>query len=274
MAKTTLEFEGPSFTDADLRAIRRLDKVKSLGLWNTAVTDDGCRELARARALDEISILSDILSGRVLEILAQLPALRSLQIHHGPLIGDDGARSLAECTGLRELYLNETAITDQSLAAIGSLRDLWSLALDDTSVSDAGCEALSGMPRLSLLLLNRTRVTGAGLASLPNNDHFHLHLDQTPVTDAGVIALAERLSNLKLISLGQTNVGDAAARALAKLPRLNVVLFSETKVTDDGLSAFSGHPSLEQIDVEGCAVSKSAVDALKASVRRLTVYGP
>jgi hypothetical protein len=122
--------------------------------------------------------------------------------------------------------------------------------------------------------LNCTRVTGHGLASLRDNKHFNLYLDGTPATAEGVVALAGRISNLMLISLNQTNVGDRAARALAKLRHLNDVRLSHTKLTDEGLAAFSGHPSLEAIHVEGCAVTKAAVKALKKSSRHLTVYGP
>jgi hypothetical protein len=274
MNETALEFEGPSFTDAELRALPNFDKIEMLALWDTAVTDAGCRELLRARALVEVSIISDQVTGDVLQVLAQLPALRSLQIHRGPRIGDDGLRYLSDCVGLRELYLKETAITDRGLLAIHKLPQVWSLMLDATAVSDEGCAALAGMQHLSLLSLNRTRVTGHGLANLRDNEHFNVYLEGTPATDDGVIAIAQRISNLKLISVNQTTVGDRAARALAKLQRLNDVRFSHTKLTDDGLAAFSGHPFLEVIYVEGCAVSKAAVSALKKARRRLTVYGP
>ena len=92
MNETALEFEGPSFTDAELRALPNFDKIEMLALWDTAVTDAGCRELLRARALVEVSIISDKVTGALLQVLAQLPALRSLLIHRGPRIGDDGLR--------------------------------------------------------------------------------------------------------------------------------------------------------------------------------------
>jgi hypothetical protein len=274
MDETALEFEGPAFTDAELKALPNLDLVEVLALRDTAVTDHGCRELLRARALVEVSIISDTLSDIVLQVLAQLPALRSLQIHRGPRIGDDGVRHLSRCAGLRELYLKETAVTDKGLMEIHELPQVWSLVLDDTTVSDEGCAALAEMQQLSLLSLNRTHVAGYGLAALRDNEYFNVYLEGTPAGDEGVIALAQRLSNLKLISLCKTGVGDSAARALAKLPRLNDVRLSHTKLTDEGLVAFSGHPHLDAIYVEGCAITESAVKALKkASPRRLTVYG-
>ena len=276
MEETALEFEGPAFTDAELKALPNLDKVEMLALLNTAVTDNGCRELIRAHALVEVSIISDTLSDNVLLVLAQLPALRSLQIHRGPGISDDGIRYLSRCTAVAELYLKETAVTDKGLMEIHKLPQVWSLVLDDTTVSDEGCAALTEMPQLSLLSPElRTRVVGHGLSALRDNEFFNVYLEGTPARDEGVIALAQRISNLKLISLNQTSVGDLAARALAKLPRLNDVRLSHTKLTDVGLAAFSGHPHLDVIYVEGCAITKSAVKALKKATRRgLTVYGP
>jgi hypothetical protein len=275
MDETTLEFEGPAFTNADLKAVPNLDEVERLTLWDTAVTDEGCRELTRARALVEVSIGSSALSDDVLQVLAELPALRSLQIHRCPKMSDRGVRYLSRCVGLRELYLKETAITDHGLMAIHRLSQLWSLILDDTIVSDEACAALTEMPRLSLLSLKRTRVVGHGLSLLRDNDQFHVYLEGTPATDEGVIAIARRISNLELISLNQTNVGDRAAGALSKLQRLNDVRFSHTRLTDEGIAAFSGHPFLDVIYVEGCAVTKAGAKALrKGSPRELTVYGP
>ncbi len=134
------------------------------------------------------------------------------------------------------------------------------------------------MQQLSLLSLNRTRVVGHGVAKLRDNEHFNVfnvYLEGTPATNEGVIALAQRMSNLKLISVNQTTVGDRAARALSKLQRLNDVRLSHTKLTNEGLASFSGHPFLDVIYVEGCAVTMAAVKAVKkASPRELTVYGP
>src|ERR1043166_1463916 len=177
MDETTLEFREPSFTDTDLKALPNLEKVETLTLVDTAVTDEGCRELLRARALVEIAIISDKISDNALGVLAQLPALRSLQIHRGPRIGDVGLHYLSGCVGLRELYLRETAITDYGLSAIAKLPQVWSLILDDTAVSDEGCAALADMPQLGLLSLNRTRVAGHGVAKLRDNEHFNVYLE-------------------------------------------------------------------------------------------------
>jgi hypothetical protein len=245
-----------------------------LALWDTSVTDFGCRELLRARSLVEVSITGDMLTDELLRVLAQLPTLRSLQIHRGPRIGDEGLGYLSGCIGLRELYLKETAISDRGLLAIRDLPQVWSLILDDTAISDESCVALADMQQLSLLSMNRTHVVGHGLAKLCDNEHFNIYLEGTPTTDEGVIALAQRISNLKLISLNQTKVGDSAAQVLSRSLRLGDVRFSHTNLTDKGLAAFTNHPSLEVIYVKGCDVSKVAVSSLKKARGELTVYGP
>lgn len=266
------EFRGHGFTDAKLKTLP-VERMRNLALFNTAVTDNGFGELRRAQLLAEIDISSDILSDAVFQVLSQLPALRSIFIRRGPRIEDRGLRHLTDCIELRELYLQETSITDKGLKTVSKLPQVWSLLLDDTKVSDEGCAALAEMPELELLSLNRTRVTGHGLAALRDTS-WDIYLEGAPVTDEGVVAFSERMTNLKVISLSETGVGDAAALALARLPRLDDVRLSHTKITDEGVAAFSRHPTLAVIYLEGCSVSKGAASALKKARRRLTIYGP
>ena len=270
-----LELEGREVTDAKLKAIRSLDRVEILSLLDTSITDEGFAELTRAKSLAHISITSNLLSNFALDVLSRLPSLRSLLIGRCPHIDDEGLRHLSKCSELNELYLEATAISDKGLSYIGELPNVWSLILDDTRVTDDGCAKLAGMPNLSLLSLSRTRVVGHALARLRDNEHFHVYLEETPATDDAVVALAEQLSNLQLISLSGTRVGDNSARALAPLQHLNDVRLSGTLITDVGLAAFNGHPYLDVIYVDRCNVSSAAVQAVKkASPRRLTVYGP
>jgi hypothetical protein len=275
MNDITLELEGPSITDAELRALPDLENAEMLVLRNTSVTDGGCRELLRARSLVEVSILSDIITDEVFQVLAQLPALRSLQIHRGPKVGDKGLSYLSGCVGLRELYLVHTAITDRGLMAIHRLPQVRSLMLDDTSISDDGCAGLGEMTKLCILGLRHTQVTGHGLSKLCDNEHFTISLDGTPATDEGMVAMAQRVSKLQTISVNHTTVGDPTARAFSKLKCQNVVHFSHTKVTDEGLAFFFGHPFLDTIDVKGCDVTIATIRAIKkASPRDLYVNGP
>lgn len=268
-----LEFVGKRFTDRKLKRFSDLHRVEQLSLIETSVTDAGFEELRRAHSLKEIVILSDRLTDAALEVLSGLPALKSLQIHHGPKIGDRGLAHLTKCVKMRELYLIDTDISDDGLRYIGELPELWSLWLKGTRVTDAGCEELTGLYRLGLLGLDATKVTGRGLALIPDNKGLSIYLDETPASDEGVVALAANLSNLKDISLVGTDVGDAAARALSKLEHLNSVRLSETNVTDEGFLAFANHPALEEIQVEGCAVTAEAASFLKkASPRQLEIY--
>jgi internalin A len=272
--RTVVEFKGKAFTDDRLKSIPGLVQLRRLSLWDTSVTDDGIAALACTESLVEISISSDRITGKSVQILSELPSLRSLLIHRGPRVGDEALVKLSKCGELRELYLSETLVTDRGLSDIGSFPYLWSLDLSGTAISDEGCAALKGMPQLGLLNLSRSRVTGIGLAGLHDNEHFSIILEGTPATDGSVEAIAEWFSNLQLISLNDTRVGDRAARALSRLQRLYDARLSGTDVTDDGITAFIGHPSLEALYIERCSISPEAVQALKKARRRLTIYGP
>lgn len=71
-----------------------------------------------------------------------------------------------------------------------------------------------------------------------------LDLSGTAITDAGVDRLAREFPRLRVLRLGQTSIGDDAARSLASLSELAMLDVHITGVTADGLSAVAGVGSL------------------------------
>lgn len=269
-----LECGGPEFADSDLRAVPEIETLQFLSLYDTSVTDAGIRHLQTARCLEEIHVTSDLLTDESLAVICELPKLVSLLISRAPRITDGGLQSLKKRPHLRELYLANTSVGDNGLKYLEGLNTLWSLDLAGTQVTDRGVKELSSLRALSLLTLSGTAVEGPGLAYLRNNENLGLCLDQTAVNDQGVQQFTSRLTQLKHLDLSHTAITDLAAPAIAALNRLNVLKLAGTSISDAGLSAFHNHPNLEGLDVEGCALSRSAILALKKSSRRLTIYGP
>ncbi len=98
---------------------------------------------------------------------------------------------------VRGLYY--AAVTDAGLArlvhlkGLTNLKELW---LDDTQVTDAGLIHLKGMTSLRALWLNGTQVTDDGLVHLKGLTSLQgLWLNGTQVTDAGVQDLQKALPN-------------------------------------------------------------------------------
>ena len=106
---------------------------------------------------------------------------------------------------------------DEHLAKLTAVSSgLVDLNLGATSITDAGTATLGKMPRLRKLWLNGTGITDAGLDALQSLENLeYLNLYGTEVTDAGLRKLAG-LKKLKKLYLWQTKVTPAAVSEFRK----------------------------------------------------------
>ena len=103
-------------------------------------------------------------------------------------------------TGLRELYLNNTRVTDAELVHLRGLTRLYRLSLQNTKVTDAGLVHLSGLTGLRTLSLDGTQVTDTGLTHLQGLAQLQwLDLSNTRISEAGVAQLQKALPNCRII---------------------------------------------------------------------------
>jgi hypothetical protein len=121
---------------------------------------------------------------------------------------------------------------------------------------------LAQLPEVRALLLDGTDVDGAALATLQLR-LTRLYLAHTAVDDAAVAALVERYPGLEAIDLEDTGVGDAGARALARLRGLHAVNLGATQLTDDGGAALGALGQLEIADLGTTRVGAKTVAALR-----------
>ena len=130
-----LWLENSDITDAGLKNLRGLTKLRELNLRCTRVTDEG------------------------LEHLAGLTNLEALYLD-ATQVTDAGLRHLESMKKLRSLGLSETQVTDAGLRDLQGLTTLELLYLDGTQVTDAGLEYLSGSANLRELILKSYHVSG------------------------------------------------------------------------------------------------------------------
>jgi Leucine-rich repeat (LRR) protein len=252
--------------------VTALERWRSLSLYNTSVTDEGIRTLSQASGLEEIHVVSDLLTDDCMPAVCSLPRLRSLLFDGVPGVTDRGIAALTNVRDLRELYLNGTQLTDRGLRHVAHLKDLWNLCLNDTRVSDEGVRLFGSLQSLNLLSLERTKVTGRTFASVVNNDCFSLYLGGAEVDDDGVRVITERLTNLMRLDLSGTRITDRSVPYLARLPKLNDVRLRHTDISDEGLQVLFNHPSLEAIYLQGTKVSDFGIGKLMRTLPKLTVY--
>ena len=143
----TLSIGGAPFNDACLEPLAKLTNLRTFGLYNTSITDQGVARLPLVP-----------------------PRLESL-ILFGPTIGDTSVEKLAESaarqdTRLKRLALNGCHIGDAGLEKLAALNGLDALYLSGTYVTDDGLKHLHRLSKLKLLDLTNTKVTAAGVAGL------------------------------------------------------------------------------------------------------------
>jgi Leucine-rich repeat (LRR) protein len=161
-------------------------------------------------------------------------------------IDDDGLRHI-EHLPLRELWLQETNITDASAAVLSQIRTLEFLQLNATSLSDVFLVELESLPELENLGLRGTRITSSGMKYLARHPKIKkLYVYHTDIDDSGVMSLVD-CNSLTYLDLASTKVTDQVFQHLAKLPNLEKVdLHANRAVTTEAVLAFeAAHPQCD-----------------------------
>ena len=150
--------------------------------------------------------------GRAIELLADLPNLRSLNVD-GTQFSDEHAAAVGQLDSLESLVLSNTPISDTALEKLAGLSELSTLHLVGTGVTDAGMPALARVRSVEILDLSRTKVTKnlAPLREMP--DLKHLLLENLTLDAAALNAIA----NFPAITRVTLREATYPAEALAQL---------------------------------------------------------
>ena len=101
---------------------------------------------------------------------------------------------------LRELWLMDTKLLDDSLSALAGVTQLEVLMLDGAPITDAGMAHVCRLTTLRRLGLGNTRITDAGLAVLYPLERLEwLRIDGAHVTDAALEAFRVAHPNCEIV---------------------------------------------------------------------------
>lgn len=160
--------------------------------------------------------------------------------------------SIGVLSGLEELDVGGTAISDKGVLELGKLTALTRLILGGKAsrISDTGVEAIKTLHRLQELSLRYTQVTsaiGPILGSLIGLEE--LDLSNTRI-DSNVLEDIAHLPELRSLRLAHTDVDDRGLKALATLPQLARVDLRGTRTTRAGWAPLFDLPKLAAIEVD------------------------
>jgi hypothetical protein len=185
----------------DLSTLRHFQRLRSLDLNFTGISDEYVCELPRIRRLQELELqdnpeLTD----------ASIPAL----VHKFPY--------------LRHLDLRRTGVTDESFKFLGSLSSLEQLLLAHTQITGEQLDLLTkGCPRLRVLVLEDTGVTDGHVACVSQFQYLQeINLAKTQVTDKLIVSLSQ-VKSLERVTLWDVSISPVTIAQLRRsLPNARI----------------------------------------------------
>lgn len=220
VGKVNLESLHLNFCDAHddvLNVATMFEKLETLILRQTQITDRGLQSLRRLEHLDRLALNLSFVRGEGLAHVAALPTLTYLDLQGSP-IQDDALAHLASAPFLSELDLSATQITGRGLRYLDRCAQLEEIRLDGAALTDAGFMSAAELPWRIKLLLGETRTLSmpgilqmhqerARLNALPDatdvvyDELVHYTLDEQMAADEAETSSDEELSEEELFEL-------------------------------------------------------------------------
>jgi serine/threonine-protein kinase len=279
----TLNLYNVHVTDKGLAHLEHLTELTSLTLGNDPnFTDDWLRHLKGLNELQEFNLIATGVTGSGLAYLHDAQKLAKVNLGQNPKLEDGGLAHLTGRASLRMLYLHNCAkVTDKGMENLTGLTGLTDLALPGTQVTDDGLAHLQEATQLGRLELTSLKVTDAGLARFKDLSKLtELHASGTNLGDNGLAPL-RTATKLETLVLTGTRTDDAGAAVFKAMPDLQVLSLTSTRVGDEGLANLAGLKKLRQLDLEVTDVTDAGLKHLKEvaelqslNVARTQVRGP
>lgn len=156
---------------------------------------------------------------------------------------------------ITDLNLAYTALEDDDIFLIGSLKRIIRLHLGNSNITDTGIRHLAGLNSLrELKLAENIHLTDAGLAHLQGLTGL-VRLDLSGcgrITDSGLQSLSKMMS-LEHLKLGKTNINGSGISYLAGLPKLReLILWECVQIDDRALKHIAQMPILRDLYLNDC----------------------
>lgn len=247
----TLKRRGDAVVVADLRGITDSRKLES-----------AISAIVESSSVEEVILGGRIVSDEVLAPLIETDKLKRLRVEESSL-SDATVAKLAQLNRLDLLYLTDaTGLTEAGVLEFGAMTKLRNLRIGGEMVTDRSIIDIANLKNLEALGLVKTNVTDTGLYSLQTLENLkELMLFATPVTDAS-FEMFRAFPNLKVLRLRQSAVTGQQASALARLTVSELEL-AETGFVNSGLDAIAKMPELTKLNLWLTQIDNAGVAKLR-----------
>jgi Leucine-rich repeat (LRR) protein len=149
----------------DLSSLKKLKELTSLKLAHTNATDSTIESIVDCKELRTLCVSdSQVTFSCIASSVAKMASLRVLDMSGVKLTSD----SLAPLTTSRieGLYLSRTGITDESLNAISNIKFLREIAIEETAISERGLVNWGFVKQLDRIVLDDKMIGSESVAQL------------------------------------------------------------------------------------------------------------
>lgn len=267
----SLHLEGTKIKDSDLTYIANLLKLERLYLDRTAISDDGLKHIANLSSLEKLSLEHTSISDRGLAHLSKLN-LRELCVGDTRLRAE-GLTTIGKFSQLKHLELGSYFPKgDKNLIALAAAKELEWLDLRDSEIAVEDLDEVAQIASLRKLVLANCKIEDGAitaLETLTNLKTLDLSSTNFPLSKLDEVV---KLPALDTLVLADSDIDDGILTLIAvKLPGLKHLDLRNTNVTEKGILELRKLRKLESVDVEGAAVARPALEALKKALHGAAV---
>lgn len=240
----------------------------SLWLSGTAVTDEGMKEIARFKTIDELDISKTAVGDAGLKEIAKLTKLHTLSLAETK-VTDDGLKELLGLENLKYLDLSRSGVKGNSLKQLSGLKNLTNLVINNSIVTDKVLEDLEKGNLLQFTSFASSAVKRTREYKV--EDCQRLILSDSPLTDKGIKQVVA-FKNVLILDLSNTGITDEGLKQLTKLENVSDLNLQGTKITDAGLKSLAEMKSLKRLELGKTKVTSEGVAELKKALPKCLIY--
>jgi serine/threonine protein kinase len=256
-----LELAHTQIDDKSIRPIFQL-RLHTLNLDSTAIGDSTLQWIAASfKNLQGLQLSHTKVTDAAAQWIHSLHNL-GLLIFDGTRVGD---ATMAKLPGdLTWLFISDTNVTDAGFRKLEHLHHLGHLFARNLNVTPSGLKVMKTWAKIEELDLSHNQITDETCAQILPPQIYSLTLNGTGVGDNLGPALSKCYS-LSWLVISNTSITDAGLRKLAPLSGLNGIILSQCEAIDDqGIDALLRLPHLNLISLSYTKVSKAGLLKLKS----------
>jgi hypothetical protein len=204
------------------------------GSYRQEISMEGLKKLlASPTPNNKFELKQCKLSGQSLALIATKSWIHDLSLEDCD-INNDSLDSLANLP-LSRICLNNSTFNDVGAAKLSVCQGLQDVQASSTDLLDDGVRSLSTIKSLTRLSIAGAKITDKALIEIAKvKALYDLNLGSAKgITDRGLSALEH--TNLTMLLLDDTSIGDDGLSHISKMPDLYTVKLNRTKVTVKGI---------------------------------------